>query len=251
MQEKTERFTQYINHYQTLSKDQATGEQINRCVDAISLEVRSNEPSVLTTYWMFIKGQWHFIEKKWWLFQGILLFLTSLYLTSSSFTHTDEKKLGIMGTLFIILMIPELWKNQSTHSTEIEQTTYFTLKQIYAARMILFLWVDITFIMVFCAFVTLSVQMTYLSLIINFLFPMIVTAIICFSILSRYEKMNESIAIMFCVVWNGLWTFCVTTLPIYESISPIIGVILFLIAILGLVVVVKNTLKRANDLREV
>mgnify|MGYP006990195710 CR=1 FL=1 len=52
---------------------------------------------------------------------------------------SKQRILGVVASLFIILIIPELWKNQTYQSMEIEATSYYSLRQIYAARMSLFL----------------------------------------------------------------------------------------------------------------
>ena len=46
--------------------------------------------------------------------------------------------MGVVATLFVILIIPELWKNRSCECMEIEATSYYSLKQVYATRMLLF-----------------------------------------------------------------------------------------------------------------
>ncbi|MDM8211473.1 RNA polymerase sigma factor [Mediterraneibacter glycyrrhizinilyticus] len=55
-----------------------------------------------------------------------------------------ELKLREMAeTLFAILIIPELWKNRANCCMEIEGSTYYALRQIYSARILLFGLADI------------------------------------------------------------------------------------------------------------
>ena len=55
-----------------------------------------------------------------------------------------ELKLREMAeTLFAILIIPELWKNRANCCMEVEGSTYYALRQIYSARILLFGLADI------------------------------------------------------------------------------------------------------------
>lgn len=57
--------------------------------------------------------------------------------------------MGAAAPLFALLILPELWKNQSSHTLEIECTTCYSLRQIYGARIFLFALVDITLLSIF------------------------------------------------------------------------------------------------------
>lgn len=46
------------------------------------------------------------------------------------------------ASLFAVLIMPELWKNRNTGAMEIEGTTFYTLRQMYAARIMAFALAD-------------------------------------------------------------------------------------------------------------
>ena len=45
-----------------------------------------------------------------------------------------KKGMGMAASLFAVLIMPELWKNRNTGAMEIEGTTFYTLRQMYAAN---------------------------------------------------------------------------------------------------------------------
>ena len=91
--------------------------------------------------------------------------------------------MGVAGALFVILLIPELWKNRNCNSMEIEAAAYYSLRQIYAARLLLFGMTDVFLLTVFCLVSSFSLQIAMAELLTQFLFPMVVAACICFGIL--------------------------------------------------------------------
>ena len=42
--------------------------------------------------------------------------------------------MGISATIFVVLIIPEIWKNRRNGAIEIEQASYYTLRQICTAE---------------------------------------------------------------------------------------------------------------------
>lgn len=85
--------------------------------------------------------------------------------------------------MFAILIIPELWKNRSCRCMEIEAASCYSLEQVYEARMRLFGITDIFFITLFWGTASEGLHFELLQLIVQFLFPLSVTACICFEIL--------------------------------------------------------------------
>ena len=54
-----------------------------------------------------------------------------------------ERTLGTMSVMFSVMIIPEIWKNRSFSAVEIEKTAFYSLRQICAARILLFAVVDL------------------------------------------------------------------------------------------------------------
>ena len=69
-----------------------------------------------------------------------------------------QRSLGVIASLFVILVIPEFWKNCSNKSMEIEAVSYFSLKQVYAARTLLFGIADTLLLTVFCGAATVGLH---------------------------------------------------------------------------------------------
>ena len=118
--------------------------------------------------------------------------------------------MGVEAALFIILIIPEFWKSQTYQSMEIETASYFSLRQIYSARMLLFGIVDILLITFFCWLSFAALNVTLSQILVQFIFPMAVTACICFGMLCSKHPFSETVAVMMCIGWSGIWMFIVS-----------------------------------------
>ena len=57
--------------------------------------------------------------------------------------------LGILSIVFADLIIPEIWKNQRYSVMEVEGAAFYTLRQICAARILMFAAVDLLMVTVF------------------------------------------------------------------------------------------------------
>ena len=83
--------------------------------------------------------------------------------------------MGILAPSFVILILPELWKNRSNGAMEVEGATFFSIKNIYAARMLLFGMVDVCLLSVFLITSTFVLQIAFMDILIQFILPMNVT----------------------------------------------------------------------------
>ena len=126
----------YGESIKIIPNEQKVAETIRKSMEAYCL----TEQERFLTYWEFLWAQLRLIRKRWWLFQILLLILLWAVLPSVQVEQLEQRILGVVASLFIILIIPELWKNQTYQSMEIEATSYYSLRQIYAARMLLYTW---------------------------------------------------------------------------------------------------------------
>ncbi len=179
----------------------------------------SAEQERLLTYWEFLWEQLCLIRKRWWLFQLLLLILLWAALPSIQVERLVQRILGFTASLFIILIIPELWKNQTYQSMEIEAASYYSLRQIYAARMLLFGLVDIVLITLFCISAAATRDILFSQLLVQFLFPMTVTTAICFGILCSKYPFSETTAVMMCIVWSAVWLMVILNEKIYAAVT--------------------------------
>ena len=156
-----------------------------------------------------------------------------------------------MSSLFVILIIPELWKNQTYRSMEIEATSYYSLRQIYAARMLLFGVVDIVLISLFCGMSSVVWNVTFSQLIVQFILPMVVASCICFSILCSKYPFGETFAVMMCILWSAAWILVVLNEKIYALIAFPLWLTILGIALVFLVFTIYRTIYCCNNYWEV
>ena len=96
------------------------------------------------TAWLeFLYQQARYSQKRWWLGQGALLLVLWMILYMSGSSPDIQRSAGILTSAFVILALPELWKNRANCCMEIEGSTYYALRQIYSARILLFGLADI------------------------------------------------------------------------------------------------------------
>lgn len=171
------------------------------------------------SYGEFLYQQSRYIRKHWWLLQGGLLLLVCLLLRHSDSTLEVRRSLGVAAPLFVILLLPELWKNRSNDALEVECTTFYTLRQVYAARLTLFAGVDLLLLTAFFWVATRFVQITLWELLIQFLLPCNVACGICLGSLYGGRNHSEALCILLCALWSGLWLAVVTRDALYTAIS--------------------------------
>lgn len=177
------------------------------------------EQSSFLSYPEILRFQLRFIRKRWWLLQlGLLLGLWTLLLLIHEEMYT-QRCMGAAASLFVILLMPELWKNRSSQSMEVEGASYYSLRQIYAARMLIFGVVDILFITLFCQAASRWLYYDLSQLLVQFLFPMSVTACICFHTLHSRHIRSESFAIVLCLIWSFIWLLVLLNEAVYTLIS--------------------------------
>ena len=147
-----------------------------------------------------------------------------LWIWLSNYTSDIKDMMRIMGisaTIFVVLIIPEIWKNRRNGAIEIEQASYYTLRQICTARMLMFGVVDLVIVMVFLA---ITYQTT------------------CFRVLySRWEK-SEYIAVLSCLVWVGLWMMIVANDVIYQKIVTPVWVVMLILTFVYFIFCVQKSL---------
>ena len=161
------------------------------------------------------------------------------------------RTLGIGGTLFMILMIPELWKNRSNQCMEVETAAYYDLRRVYAARMLLFGGADVLLITAFGSAAVISLQISLEDLLIQFLFPVTVTACICFGALGSRYLLSEASAVGMCILWSAVWWCILMNERVYALLTvPVWGTLLAGAAVF-LIFVVCRAIRQCGSIWEV
>lgn len=167
----------------------------------------------------FLYQQSKYIHKRWWILQGVTLFLLWLLLQLTESTHSMQRCMGVAASLFAILLLPELWKNRNVNALEIESVSFYSLRQIYSARILAFAFVDCLLLGAFALPILMTGKMLVEELIIQFFLPFIVSCCICFRVLYSNRIGSEIFALFLCVVWCAVWIQIVLNEKIYELIS--------------------------------
>lgn len=169
--------------------------------------------------WEFLYLQSRFIKKYWWIIQAVLLSVLYWYVRHLGEAQMVRQVLGIGAPLFVILVIPELWKNSNNNALDIEATTMYTLQQVYAARLVLFAGVDLLLLSLFCLGITASKCLSLWEFVTQFLMPMNVTCCICLTCLYCPRVGNQSFSLVLCLLFAMVWREVVQTEQFYEAIT--------------------------------
>lgn len=173
------------------------------------------------SYFEFLYTQLRFIHKRWWILQAVLLLSTGFLLQWMERDFGIRRCLGIAAPLFAVLILPELWKNRSFDAMEIEGTTFYTLRQIYAARITLFAGMDVLLISFFYASASANAVISLWELTTEFLLPFCISCCICLHCLYHDRSGSEIVPLFLCFVWASVWLLIVLDDRIYSKISAL------------------------------
>ncbi len=209
------------------------------------------EQERMLTYLEFLWVQFMLVKKRWWFMQLLILVGAGMLLFTMQEEWLAQRTMGIAGVLFIVFAIPELWKNRENCSMEIEASAYYSLRQIYAARMLLFGMADFCLLTIFSAVLLGTLHMAVVSLLLQFIFPMVVTACICFGMLCSKFEVSESTSIVLCFLWCVVWWMITINEQVYTVIVLPVWMILLCLASAFLAFVVYRTLQNCSQYLEV
>lgn len=206
------------------------------------------EKQITVSYKSFLYSQFVNMKKRWWIIQFILLLCLFAILSLTNDSSEYQHSMSIISTLFAVFIIPEFWKDKYCHATELEQSLYYSLRDIYCARLLLFGLFDIGILTIFNIGLILFTTLDTASIILNCYVPMIITTSICFFTLCKpkikTEKMTIIIAIALCFVW---WIITMNN-SLYSFLQNKLWITLFIIGIIILFLSVYNLVKDANKI---
>lgn len=182
----------------------------------------------------FLLEQSRYVKKTWWLLQGALLAAVCLLLADMEADYAIRRCLGLAGPLLAVLVLPELWKNRSADATEVECTTLYTLRSIYAARLTLFAGMDLLLLSVFFAGASVLTRVTVWEMLIQFLLPFNVTSVICLATLYSRKIQSETSSMVLCLLWAAVWLLVMEQNEIYNAISAPLWVLALAASFCGL-----------------
>lgn len=167
----------------------------------------------------FLFQQAGYIQKRWWIFQFLVLAGMWWILATTHSSLYIRRGMGMAAPLFVILIVPELWKNRASASMEIEGASYYSLRQIYAARMLAFAMADILLLSLFFLAAAFTVQLSVGEVIVQFFLPFNVACCICFYTLCIRGIRSEIFSVVLCMCWTILWIQVILKEEIYAAVS--------------------------------
>lgn len=225
--------------------------KIRETVEAAKAAYYQAEREKQLSYWDFLWQQGRYIHKRWWLLQALVLLLAGWALRESGTEYAVRRCLGTGAPLFGVLILPELWKNRRCDAMEVESSTLFSLRQVYAARFTLFAGADVVLLSVFLANAGLTLRLTMLELAVNFLLPFCVTCCICVRCLYTPRIRSETVPVLFCALWTALWLVILLNEPIYSRIAVPAWMVLLALSLLYLGGCILRGQKKLNSQWEV
>lgn len=196
-----------------------TEEKLQETIWKAKTAFAENEAEDFISHAEFLYQQSKYIQKRWWILQGLILFLLWILLQVTESNSYMQRCMGVAASLFAILLLPELWKNRNVKALEIESVSFYSLRQIYSARILAFAFVDCLLLGTFALPILMSGKLLAEELMIQFFLPFIVSCCICFRVLCSNRFGSEIFALFLCVVWCTVWMQIVLNEKIYGLIS--------------------------------
>lgn len=211
----------------------------------------AGEEARKTSYMEFIFQQSRFIRKIWWLLQLIVVAALYVCLCSAGSEYTMQRAMGAAAPLLVIMIVPELWKNRGSMSMEIEGSAYYSLRQVYSARLTVFAFADGILLTLFFVFAFATTRIEAEEMMVQFMLPMIVTCCICLRMLCSRFVSSEYMAVFLSLLWTGFWLVVVIDRGIYDKISGPVWAGICALAMAYFVYVVRKTVIRCDSVWEV
>ncbi len=205
---------------------------------------KRREPSYL--YFLYV--QLCYTKKRWWILQAALLAGFLVFTGRILSDESAQKALGVLASLFVILIIPSFFREESQQMSELESTLFFSLREVYAARMVLFGLFDSIILAVFCVVLRQRLHLDLYQMVSRFFIPLVISSVICFLVLGSRWIRNPYLAGSLCVLFCSVWWFITANDRIYASIARPVWILILAAGILFLVICICSLLKRADRL---
>lgn len=227
-------------------------EKMMKTIEASKKEYRKHMLSEPMSGWEFLFQQMLYLSKTYWLSQ-LMVFLIAAF--SLGFMNPHENKItycAIFAPLLIIFSIPELWKNISNNSYEVEGTTYFDLRKVYFSRLVLVGMLDLLLTTILIGITVKTSSFSPYEAIIYFFVPFNINCCICFSLLcSRRKICSEFLAVCSCLSGTIFWYLLVKHFHVYELLQIKLWYVLLFISVMYLIFAGKRFIETSKCYVEV
>ena len=202
-----------IESYQTLIQKGYVRESAVRNVMKQCAGIMSRQDDRRASYFGFLHEQFKFIRKRWWALQGGSLLLLWMLLADYGEGANADRVLGALSVI----------------------SSYYSLRQICSARILMFAAVDLTMITIFFAVSFSTLQISAYRIVIDFLVPFNISCCICFRLLYSKWRELEYIAVFLSIACIFAWSLIVSSDFIYERISMPVWIGLLLLSFVYLI----------------
>ena len=239
------------NHIAKIKEMHISEEKENRAIEAAKKAFYEGEQERDASFPEFLYEQSRYIQKRWWILQAaVLMGLWWLLVYTESGAYV-KKGMGMAASLFAVLIMPELWKNRNTGAMEIEGTTFYTLRQMYAARIMAFALADGFILGIFFAATSFSGRLTLWEAVVQFFIPFNISCCICFGTLYSRKTGSEVFSVFLCMMWDAVWFLFLLQEPIYEAVTKPMWALIFISSVLYLFYCVSRGQKKWRQMWEV
>ena len=205
--------------FDAIHPPQPREEAVRAAVQAATLAFHRREDALPLSRLEFLRQQSHFLRKRWWALQAAVLLVLWWALQAAGTTVEAQRAMGTLAPLFVILVLPELWKNRSSGALEVECAALYSLRQVYAARLVLFGLADLALLTGFFSAALLTGGAAWGELIVHFLLPGLVTGCICLRTLSCRRAGAVYAALPLSLVWTAVWVCIVLSDQVYARVT--------------------------------
>lgn len=230
-----------IEDYKSLIQKQYVRESVVQNLTRQCKDAAVSQEKGRTSYFEFLYEQSKFIKKRWWVLQAVVLMMLWLILKDSGSIEEMERVIGVSAASFAILIIPEIWKNRRCMAMEIEGACLYSLRQIFAAKLLLFAVVDLIMITVFFAVTYHTVRISIYEMAVNFLIPFNVSSCISFRLLCSRKSEMEYAALLACGIWTVIWMAVVSHELVYAAIAEPVWLGLLLLSFAYLIFSIRKS----------
>ncbi len=221
-------------------------EDENRIMQTVEVSVNAfaeHEYENTTGYAEFLLQQAVYIRKRWWVLQGLILIVLWLAISLLDSSVYTMKMLGVTAPLFGLMIIPEMSRNRSSGSMEIELTAYHSLRAVYSARILTFALTDLMILSLFYACSFAASGLDILSFLTGFMLPLSVTCCICFRSMCCRYAVSDFFSMLLCMIWDGAWTLIVMDARLYSAVSVPVWIMLLILSVIYLLYCIRKLLR--------
>lgn len=182
--------------------------------------------------WEFLFQQMLSLSKEYWITQLVVFFVAAFGLGFINISENKMSYCAIYAPLLILFSIPELWKNISTNTYEVENTTYFDLRKLYLSRLVLVGMMDLILLSLLTVITVQTGGFSLYDAVIYFFVPFNFSCCICFSLLCSKRKIcSELLAVGSCISGAGFWYLLVKDYHVYELLQMRIWYALLILSV--------------------